>query len=247
MAERAGFSVADVRRAYSASKRSEEVRGEWAAWLLYRQISFLITPWFLAAPVSATAVTVCSLLIALCLPLLAVSGSEWSWVWVSLAAVLVLTLDCVDGNIARVTHSVSRIGHYADFMTDILYRIAFYFSIGLLIARGAAADSVLARHAPALAALAALLAVTARLGRVYLESREPPAVSAAPAPAESAPPAGGVYAAVFSFVSGIDSLLPLLVLAAGAAGHLRLVLLWILAYSALDFVHTQVSVLLRLR
>jgi hypothetical protein len=92
-----------------------------------------------------------------------------------------------------------------------------------------------------LSLLAALLAIAARLCRVYGERF----VGESYGRQEQAG-GRGVLALAFSLISGIDQLLPLGVLALGAAGLLGWLVLWLVAYSALDFVYTQFAILRRL-
>jgi phosphatidylglycerophosphate synthase len=229
-------SVGALARAYAeGEKAAEERHSEWGLVLLYRPLAFLLAPLPLLLGVPATAVTLLSLLIALALPAVAL---RWGLLPLALLAMLVLLLDCVDGTVARASGSVSRAGHYLDFITDIVFRACFYAAIGLLAASQAPAQ--LRAWALPCALVAALLAVTARLCRVYGERM----TGAAPYGRESA--SAGVAGRVFSFVSGVDSLVPLAALALGFAGWLGWLLLWLLVYSALDFLYTQVAILRRL-
>ncbi len=237
--------LADVVAAYKAAKSGEELRGEWGAVLLYRPLSFLLTPPLVALGIGATTVTAVSCLLALALPIVALTGGV---VWLAAVAVVFSVLDCVDGNIARITATTSRRGQYADFITDVVYRVAMYLSIGLLVAPGAVEGWWPLGAAPGLALAAALLAVAARLSRVYVEqdmgAGNPYEAKADAASQGGAPgPLARVVDGLFPFVSGIDPLLPLIVLGAGLFGELEWVLVWLLAYSALDFVFTQVEIL----
>ena len=233
--------LADVVAAYRAAKSGEELRGEWGAVLLYRPVSFLLTPPLVALGVGATAVTAISCLLALVLPVVALVGGA---AWLALAAIVFSILDCVDGNIARITGTTSERGQYADFITDVVYRVSMYLSIGLLLAPGAVQGWWPLGGGPGLGLAAALLAVAARLSRVYAE-KDMGAANPYVARAEGPPPAPLARLAdgIFPFVSGIDPLLPVLVLVAGFLGGLHWVLIWLLAYSALDFLYSQVEIL----
>ena len=235
------YCVAELFRDYAARKAREEWRTEWGVALLYRPLSILMAPPFLWLGVSATAVTSLSLLLAPALPLLALMAGPNGFFAVGLLAILILTLDCLDGTIARARQTVSRFGHYLDFMTDVVTRCALYGAIGLM-AR-AMAPGALQGAAVALALLAALLAIAARLCRVYAERF----VGEAYGETHNQP--GGkksIPDLAFSFLSGLDQLLPLAVLALGALGQLGWLVLWLAAYSALDFVYTQFAILRRL-
>jgi phosphatidylglycerophosphate synthase len=229
-------SVGALARAYAdGDKAAEERHSEWGAVLLYRPLGFLIAPVPLLLGMPATAVTILSLLIALALPAVAL---RWGLLPLGLLAMLVLVLDCVDGTVARASGTVSRAGHYLDFITDIVFRACFYAAVGLLAVSQAPAP--LRAWAPSCALVAALLAVAARLCRIYAERL----TGTAPYGREAV--SGGVAARIFSFVSGVDSLLPLAALALGFAGWLGWLVLWLLFYSALDFLYTQVAILRRL-
>ena len=233
------YSVAELFRDYAAHKAREEWRTEWGVALLYRPLSILMAPPFLWLGVSATAVTSLSLLLTPALPLLAVMAGPNAFVAVGLLAILILTLDCLDGTIARARNTVSRFGHYLDFMTDVVTRCALYGAIGLM-ARAMAPDMLQGWALP-LALLAALLAIAARLCRIYAERFVGEAYGQSQAGGGR-----GILDLAFSLVSGIDQLLPLAVLALGVSGQLGWLVLWLVAYSALDFVYTQFAVLRRL-
>jgi phosphatidylglycerophosphate synthase len=227
-------SVAALARAYAGGeKAAEERHSEWGLVLLYRPLAFLIAPIPLFLGMPASLVTVLSLVIALSLP---VAALTWGLLPLALLAFLGPLLDCVDGTVARASQTVSRTGHYLDFITDIVYRACFYAAIGLLARdvawlQGWAVPGALA---------AALLAIMARLCRVYAERL----TGAAPYGRDKS--AGSVVGWLFSFISGLDSLLPLAVLALGFAGWLGWLVLWLLFYSALDFLYTQIATLRRL-
>jgi phosphatidylglycerophosphate synthase len=229
------YPIADLFRAYAAQKAGEEWHGEWGAALLYRPLAILAAPLLLRLGISASAVTLLSLLVALSLPLVALAAGLLPCM---LLAVMVAILDCVDGTIARASGTISPVGQYLDFVTDIVFRASLYAAIALLA--HAAAPAWLAPWALPLAILAALLAIAARLCRVYAEH-----LTGAAAYGRSAS-AGGVSRRIFSAISGLDPLLPLASLALGMAGWLGWLILWLLAYSAIDFLYTQIAVLRRI-
>ena len=224
------YGVSHVRASFPARKQHDELYGEWAVSLLYRPLSFVVTPPLLRLGMPATAITFAGLILTLCLPLLALSGSH-AYLWVGLAAISFSILDCVDGNIARTTDSVSRLGHYADFLTDIIHRATLYLAIGLL--------APMPLQAPLWLLGAALLAILARLCRVYLDHRFP----AADVNTERGlhPP----Y--LVAFISGLDGLTPLLLIITGWLGGVEWLVYWLCFYSLLDFAHTQFNAMARLR
>jgi phosphatidylglycerophosphate synthase len=234
------FLVADLFTDYAAHKAREEWHSEWGVALLYRPLAILMASPLLRLGIPATAVTCLSLTLTPLLPLLAIAAGPDGFLAVGLVAILILTLDCVDGTMARASGTVSRFGHYLDFMTDVVTRGALYAAIGLM-AEGAAPGWLEGRALP-LALLAALLAIAARLCRVYGE----PFVGEAYGRQEQQQGKRSFLGLAFSLVSGIDQLLPLAVIGLGAIGHLGWLVLWLVAYSALDFVYTQFAILRRL-
>ncbi len=243
-------SIADVVRAYRRAKSTEELYGEWAAAVCYRPFSFLITPWLASAGVAPTVVTMLSFVVVLALPLLAYWGGGAGHLWLGFAAIAVGVLDCIDGDIARVTGRTSRFGQYCDFIVDVVYRPAMYGAIGLLIALDVGVGEgpgLFGAEATALGLVAALLAIVARLSRVYVENW-PEEAGPHQKPTETEAVAKiSFLGLVFPFISGLDHLLAVFVLIAGALGLLDWVLVWLLAYSALDFCYTQFAILGRLK
>jgi phosphatidylglycerophosphate synthase len=233
------YPIAELFRDYAADKAREEWRGEWGAALVYRPIAILMASPLLRLGVPATAVTWLSLLLTPALPLLALAAGARAFLAVGLVAMLIQTLDCLDGTIARASGTVSRFGHYLDFLTDIVNRFALYAAIGLMAQD--MAPVWLAGWTPALALLAALLAIAARLCRVYGERFVGEAYGR-----RDDNIARGFPDLAFSAISGLDQLLPLAVMALGAMHLLGWLLLWLAAYSALDFVYTQFAILRRL-
>jgi phosphatidylglycerophosphate synthase len=232
------YLVADLFRDYAAHKAREEWRTEWGVALVYRPLAILMAAPLLRLGVPATAVTCLSLALTPLLPLLALAGTANAFMGVGLIAILILTFDCLDGTIARASATVSGFGHYLDFMTDIVTRGALYAAIGVMA--GLMAPDWLRGWTLPLALLAALLAITARLCRVYGERF----VGEAYGHRETG--SRGFLALAFTAFSGIDQLLPFAVIALGAVGQLGWLVLWLVAYSALDFFYTQFAILRRL-
>ena len=195
-----------------------ELRTEWAAALLYRPVSLLLTPLFAACRVPPLAVTLAGAACALALPLLAIAGRGSTAIGV--AAIAFCIFDCMDGDLARSTGRVSAAGAYADFVVDLVYRAAFYAAIGFLWSAYAGL---------ALGLACALVAIVARACRLYL-------------PAETGQPG-----LAFSVVSGLDHLLPVALVVLGALDALGALLAYLVVYSLGDFILTQRSVLARLR
>lgn len=235
------YTLSEVRASYTPEKAREEWHGDWISALLYRPISFWITPPLLNLGVSASQVTGFALLLALLLPLLALLGNGVAHVWVAALATLFVILDCVDGNIARVRKSASKSGHYLDFVTDLVFRVCLYGALGMLAEREA---SPLWMDGLSLAAcfLAALIAISARLCRTLARQWSEGDVYAP----DNAPVRGFVGRFLLPALSGMDRLLPFLILAGSYWEGLRWVAVWLVVYSALDCAYTQVAIFRRL-
>jgi archaetidylinositol phosphate synthase len=245
MSAPARYTFADVRRSYSDEKWRDELYGDWGSALLYRPISMLLTSLLLRFRVRATWITILALVIVIILPAVAFWGGSDAADWVCGLALFRAVLDCVDGNIARVTGSSSRFGHYLDFSTDILFRATFYGSIGLLAAAESGVPSRLSSSALTLTVIAALLAITGRLCRVYAEGMTGK-YPFARVKAEAGEVADNIRRYVFPLLSGLDTLLPFGVLLGAWFGMLPLVIAWIVTYSAADFLYSQVAILRQL-
>ena len=229
-------TVADVIRGYSAEKAREEWYGEWGAAFCYRPLAIRITPAFVRFSIPATAVTLTSLLLALSLVPIVLSGWPAAPAAVSVIAIVAEILDCVDGGIARVTGTVSWAGQYLDSLTDVVLRVSMYVALGLIADAILAAPSFLAGHALPLAMGAAFFSIVARLCRMQIENSTRTAVAAPPKkwrPSDY----------LFSFLSGLDPIMPILMLITYYAGLLGWFVLWLIAYTAADFLYTQVSIL----
>lgn len=234
------YTTADVKRTYSPAKAREEWYGDWASALIYRPLSFLITPLFLSLSVSASAVTLISLILGLSLPLLALfGGTSGAW-FVALLATLWVILDCVDGNIARVTGTSSPAGRYFDFVTDVLFRGSFYVAIGILTDAGHGYRGL------ALCLAAGYAAMAARFCRqVYHQGGGEDVYSETAGPADAT--GLSLVKIVFAFLSGIDRLLPLTLLAATYFHRLFWIAWFLLAYSLADLVYSLFRIFLDLR
>jgi phosphatidylglycerophosphate synthase len=237
------YTLADVRASYDENKRREEWHGDWMSALVYRPISFWITPPLLNLSVGASQVTAFALAISFALPFVALKAGTAAHIAVAALAIVFVILDCVDGNIARVTKTASKSGHYLDFLTDIVFRIGLYAAIGILADRETFSLPWMEHRSLALALLAALIAIVGRLSRVFTRQLSPGDVYGTAEAAKG----GFIDRFLLPALSGLDRLLPLLVLAAGWWGAgLRWVILWLLAYSAADCAYTQYAIFRRL-
>jgi phosphatidylglycerophosphate synthase len=221
-------------------KFAHELRTEWAIALLYRPVSFVLTPLVAACGASPSSVTLLGLAVACLLPYAALSGGAYAWLSVGALGVAFCVLDCIDGDLARVTGRVSDRGAYLDFIVDVLYRVAMYASVGIVADRWRDAPNAAAGEHIGLATglLAAVLAIAARACRLYAGANAGSRSGRAAAERENRP--------AIAFLSGLDHLLPVVVLVLGALGRVEWALAWVFAYSLADFLHTQASVWKRL-
>jgi phosphatidylglycerophosphate synthase len=236
------YTVDDIRRSYTPAKAREEWYGDWPSALIYRPLSFILTPILLSLSVSASMVTLLSLALGLALPLIALYGGRESVWMVATAGTAWMILDCVDGNIARVTETSSLAGRYFDAATDVVFRGCFYVAIGILID----AEAREGHSGLALCLAAGYAAMAARFCRLYFDqlsgtdvysegSDQPGATSLTPA------------GALFAFLSGIDRLLPLVVFFAAYWHRLSWVAWFLLSYGLADLALSQFWILQNLR
>ena len=236
------YSVGEVAAAYRP-RMANELRTEWAIAVLYRPVSLLITPLFAACGATPTAVTLLGLAIALALPFVAATAGSNAGAAIGALAVAFCVLDCVDGDLARVTGRSSAQGAYLDFVVDLVYRAGFYAAIGIAAdaTRDASGIAALGAYGGDVAGVAcALTAILARACRLYVGG------GGHGADRPQAPPTvrGGDVA--IAFLSGLDHLLPVAVLVLGLLGALDWAIVWLVAYSLGDFVLTQATVWKRL-
>lgn len=215
---------------YREQKLKDELASDWGSVVFYRLPAFVLA--WAAAPLGVTP-TQLTAVGALLVPLIVLSAWGLS-PGAAMLAVLLLGLafnviDCADGTLARATGTSSLSGRYLDFAVDILYRITTYASLGLIADHawpGAAFPWV------AVGLCCGILGVYARVNRIYADEIFPAAEDKEP----QAPPAGrrSAFDIGYSFLSGIDTLLPIIAFLAWEAGLLRAALLWFLVYTFAD-------------
>lgn len=236
------YSIGEVAAAYRP-RMANELRTEWAITVLYRPVSLLITPLFAAVGATPTAVSLLGLAIALALPFVAAGYGAQAWAAVGVLAIAFCVLDCVDGDLARVTGRSSQRGAYLDFFVDLAYRAGFYAAIGVAAdaTRDASGIAALGAYGGVVTGLAcALVAILARACRLYVDG------GGHGAEREQADTALSGFDAAVAFLSGLDHLLPVAVLALGASGQLDWAIAWLVVYSLGDLVQTQIAVWKRL-
>jgi len=240
------YTVDDIRHSYDVEKAKEERYTEWAVYYLYRPLSFQITPFFLHLNCSPSNVTLISLVFAISLPFLAFWFPA-PYFFVGLLGLIISVLDCVDGNIARVTGQTSQKGGYFDFLTDILYRVLMYLSIGIIISQASWISESYTAIATECLLIAAMLAIVARMCRMYADDELNFKDEMQVEKKNEYNSSSWLDKYLFPFFSGLDWALPFAVIIFGYFGVLHWVLIWLLIYSLLDFSHTQFSIFSKLR
>ena len=233
--KRRRYTVADVRRAFSPEKANEERLNMWPIYYGPRFLSFYLTPPFLNAGITPSAVTVIGLIIALLLPFLALLDQPLAISGVSAAGVLFALLDCIDGDIARTKGLHSRKGAYLDFISDIIYRYMFCLSLGIMVKSEATGDAWLIENAPIIGLGAAALYTVARCCRFYSERK----TVGDQVYAQYKKANYSVFDRIFFFVAGMEYTLPVLVIFFGLFQNLYFVLAGVFIYFLLDFIATQ--------
>jgi phosphatidylglycerophosphate synthase len=122
-----------VRRSYSAEKRWSELQGELPAFLIYRPLSFYLALPLLRLRVPVLAVTLASGGVALGMIWVAWRGGPYAHWGVAALGFAFHVLDCVDGNMARTTGQLSKLGGLLDGFIDMVFWCLLFLSIGLLV------------------------------------------------------------------------------------------------------------------
>lgn len=135
--------LAEVRRTYTAEKRAEERRSDFFAYVLYRPVSFWVTPFFLRLGISADGATGLGFGVALAMPAAAWWAGPAAYGCVAALGVAMMVLDCVDGNLARLRGG-SPVGHMLDGACTLFFWTGYFAAVGAL-AEGADGSWV-ARH-----------------------------------------------------------------------------------------------------
>ncbi|MFO1132727.1 MAG: CDP-alcohol phosphatidyltransferase family protein [Hyphomicrobiales bacterium] len=227
--------VADHR----AHKLNEELATDWGSLVVYRLPAFALAWALLPLGVTPNQLTFAGLAV---IPAIALSAwflpAGTAMAVVTVLALAFNVLDCADGSLARATGTSSLSGRYLDFAADVLYRNIAYASYGLIADRmwpGAAFPWL------AVGLVCGLLVTYARVNRLYARKLFPGTET------HGTPSRRRPSDLAFSFLSGLDTLLPLIALLAWAAGDLRLALLWFLIFTLGDAVIEVTSIYLKAR
>mgnify|MGYP001403028033 CR=1 FL=1 len=215
----------------------------WTAWgyvLFYRPLSLAIA-WGLAfTAISPTAVTLIGgLSIPAMVAAVVVLPADVAMPVIGLVAYVGGLLDCVDGDLARITGRTSKLGGYLDFQIDVVRWAVFYVTVGI------AADGMTGdwHEWVTIAGLAAWLKVFARSARDYRAAK----LGRDPDTTESRGVNRSISGVVTAFFSGIDGSLPIFVVAGWWVGAGGWVLIVPLILSIADAIETQYANIARYR
>ena len=212
---------------YRDRKLKEDLVGDWGSVVFYRLPSFVLAWAMIPLGVSPNQLTLAgaALIPAMALAAWFLPPEQAMWV-VTLLALAFNVIDCADGVLARVLNLNSLSGRYLDFTSDIVYRSVAYGCYGLIADRiwpGASFPWV------AVGLCCAMIVTYTRVNRIYAEK-----LFARPGP--GTPGGRSLFDLGFRFLSGLDTLLPLIAFCAWLAGALWLAMAWFLIYTLADAV-----------
>lgn len=127
------YTLADVRASYPPEKAWAEMQGDFPCYLIYRPISFFLTPPLLRLGIPVSGVTLFALGVAIAMAGLAWRGGAHAYLVVAGLGFAYHVLDCVDGNMARTLGRTSRLGGILDGTVDMTFWCLLLFSLGLLV------------------------------------------------------------------------------------------------------------------
>ena len=174
MPQRTRYSVDDIRRSYTPERRWTEIEGDFLFFLMYRQLSFYVTPIFLRLGVSPSVATLFGGALALSMAIVAWRGGEYAYLGVAALGLCVHLMDGVDGNIARTTGRSSSLGASLDCLVDRTYYCLLIISMGFLVEH--TGGGVLGEHALEFSLALPLLVLLHRVARdnYQMRTREDP-------------------------------------------------------------------------
>jgi phosphatidylglycerophosphate synthase len=109
------------------------MEGELPSYLIYRPLSFYVTPLFLRLGVPILSVTLTSGVLAALMLAIAIRGGAHAYLYVAAIGFTFHVLDCVDGNMARTVGRPSRFGGLVDGCIDMSFWSLLFVSVGLLV------------------------------------------------------------------------------------------------------------------
>lgn len=219
---------------YAGPKSERERHADFFVYVLYRPISFAVTPAFLNVGATATNVTMLNLLLASLMPLIALLAPDQAYIGLALITFSCSVLDCVDGNIARATGSGSALGQYLDSLVGKAYYLLLVIALAI-VAHGEMPQIGLGYWLAA-ALAASVLKIWGREARAYCRLNF----------SEGAAPFATTRLGWQQILFSAAKLVPLGLLALGSVGMTGLLLGALLLMSLAAFLHTQRRILRQL-
>jgi len=229
------FSIIDIKNSYNSTKSATEKTNDFFMHLIYRPISFYLTFFFLKFNISANTISFINLLIAILILVVSILQWSFSYLYVAVLASIYLILDCVDGNIARITQKVSPLGQYLDSLIGKFFWVSLYASTGLLTL--SEDKSFMNKWGVAIGLLAGMLLIFARESRAYVKFNFPLYFPKH-------------FLNKISYLNIIISsveLAPFMIVTLGYIRHIDLLLIYFFIHSFLLFIGTQKIIILKLR
>ena len=121
-----------VRLSYTPEKRQEDLESGPVIYWFYRPVSFLVTPLFMSAGLSANQATLLGIAAALAMP----GAAQWApagYCWVAGLALFYHIMDHVDGNLARTTGISTVAGALLERLHALIFWPMYFVSVGLLV------------------------------------------------------------------------------------------------------------------
>jgi phosphatidylglycerophosphate synthase len=211
-----------IRAIYGQDQRITDLHGNWALLVLCRPLGFRVAAFAMRHQITPTRITLLCAVLAPLMPLAAWAlGGVAGACAVALIGWGIQVLDCADGDLARATDQVTKLGGDLDMLGDIWFFALLYLAIGIL---------AMVQSDQMIWLFFAIAAAWVRLYARTIRDR------CATAPTVQRAPPRGTGQTVSAAMQGIDGLLPPLALGviwgpwpAGVLLLISLVDLWLSA------------------
>ena len=236
------YTSKDVRKTFSHEKENDEKHNQWIIYTIYRPFSFIASAFLLNLGITPNQLGSVSLLFCMGLPLTHLFSAEVAFIILAISICILYLLDCIDGDMARASGNVSVIGHYLDFITDVIFRISAYLAIVLIIYNNPEYTQNNFYWAYCLAA--AWLTTAARLSRIFVQRLQR---TDAEIYSRTNKKTYSSFDRIFFVISSLDQVLPYLILSMVFFSSIDWLVWWIFTYAVVDFVFTQYLIFKGLR
>lgn len=119
-----------IKKTYKRNYKLYRLENEALSIYLFTLISFLITPVFLILNISANYITLINFFIGALSIFFIISVENNYFLFGILIYFVFRVLDCVDGNVARITKKATFFGRFCDSTLDVIYESFFILAIG---------------------------------------------------------------------------------------------------------------------